>query len=60
MDLKGLTGVVATLIGKDPPDLRYWLTAGPAPGFLKLEGPMFLKGPKWRIEFGAPPRWQPS
>jgi hypothetical protein len=59
MDLKGLTGVVATLIGKDPPDLRYWLTTGPAPGFLKLEGPMFLKGPKWRIEFGTP-RWPPS
>src|SRR5262245_11183781 len=59
MDLKGLTGAVASLIGKDPPDLRYWLTKGPAPGFLKLEGPMFLKGPTWRIEFGAP-RWQPS
>ena len=59
MELKGLTGVVASLIGKDPPDLRYWLTTGPAPGFLKLEGPMFLKGPTWRIEFGAP-RWQPS
>ena len=57
MDLKGLTGVVATLIGKDPPDLRYWLTTGPARVFLKLEGPMFLKGPKWRIEFAAPARW---
>ena len=56
MELKGLTGVIATVIGKDPPDLRYWLTAGPAPGFLKLEGPMFLKGPTWRIEF-AVPRW---
>jgi hypothetical protein len=56
MDLKGLTGVVATLIGKDPPDLRYWLTTGPARVFLKLEGPMFLKGPKWRIEF-AVPQW---
>ena len=56
MDLKGLTGVIATVIGKDPPDLRYWLTAAPAPSFVKLEGPMFLKGPTWRIEF-AVPRW---
>lgn len=56
MDLKGLTGVIATVIGKDPPDLRYWLTPAPAPGFVKLEGPMFLKGPTWRIEF-AVPRW---
>jgi hypothetical protein len=57
MDLKGLTGVVASLIGKDPPDLRYWVTTGPAPAFLKLEGPMFMKGPKWRIEFAPPARW---
>ena len=56
MDLRGLTGVIATLIGKDPPDLRYWLTPAPAPSFLKIEGPMFLKGPTWRIEF-AVPRW---
>jgi hypothetical protein len=25
-----------------------------ARGFLKFEGPMFLRGPKWRIELGAP------
>jgi hypothetical protein len=56
MDLKGLTGVIATVIGKDPPDLRYWLTPAPAPSFVKIEGPMFLKGPTWRIEF-AVPRW---
>src|SRR5262245_32436427 len=56
IDLKGLTGVIATVIGKDPPDLRYWITTGPAPGFVKLEAPMFLKGPIWRVEFAAP-RW---
>ena len=59
MELKGLTGVIAPLIGKDPPDLRYWLTTSPAPSFVKIEGPMFLKGPTWRIEF-AVPRWQPQ
>ena len=56
MELKGLPGVIAPLIGKDPPDLRYWLTAPPAPSFVKIEGPMFLKGPTWRVEF-AMPRW---
>ena len=56
LELKGLTGVVASLIGKDPPDQRYWITTGPAPGFVKLEGALFLKGPRWRIEFAAP-RW---
>jgi hypothetical protein len=56
MEIRGLTGVVARLIGKDPPDLRYWIATGPAPAFVKFEGAMFLKGPRWRIELGAP-RW---
>jgi len=43
-------------MGKDPPDLRYWVTTGPAPGFVKLEGPMYLKGPRWRVELPGP-RW---
>ena len=53
LELRGLTGVVASVIGKDPPDL---ITTGPAPGFVKLEGPMYLKGPSWRVEFPTP-RW---
>jgi hypothetical protein len=46
----GLKGAVATLIGKDPPDLRYWLVAGSVPVFVRFEGPMFLNGPMLRIE----------
>jgi hypothetical protein len=56
MDLIGLTGLVAAVLGKDPPDVRFWLSTGAAPSFLKFEGAMFLKGPRWRIE-QAPPRW---
>lgn len=56
MDLTGVTGLVAAALGKDPPDLRFWLTTGPAPTFLKFEGAMFVRGPRWRIE-QAVPRW---
>ena len=56
LEISGLTGVIASLIGKTPPDLRYWISTGPAPGFLRFEGPMFLNGPGWRITHGAP-RW---
>jgi hypothetical protein len=56
MDLVGVTGLVATVLGKDPPDVRFWISTGPAPSFLKFEGPMFVKGPRWRIELAAP-RW---
>jgi hypothetical protein len=56
MDLIGLTGLVAAVLGKDPPDVRIWTSTGAAPSFLKFEGAMFLKGPRWKIELAAP-RW---
>jgi len=57
MEIGGLTGVVASVLGKDPPDLRFWVSTKPAPAFLKFEGAMFLKGPTWRIEQSTP-RWK--
>jgi hypothetical protein len=59
MEVGGLTGVVASVLGKDPPDLRFWISSGPAPAFLRFEGAMFVKGPTWRIELSAP-RWSPE
>lgn len=38
MELGGFTGAVANVLGKDPPDLRFWISTGPAPAFLKFEG----------------------
>jgi hypothetical protein len=56
LELRGMKKVLAALVGKDPPDVRYWMTAGAAPLFVRFEGPMFLNGPHWRIELSAP-RW---
>jgi hypothetical protein len=50
LDIGGLKGVFAALVGKDPPDVRYWLVAGDVPAFARLEGPMYLNGPVWRLE----------
>ena len=58
LEVPGVKGVVADLLGKTPPETRYWFTKGGARGFLKFEGAMFLKGPVWRIELAAP-RWAP-
>jgi hypothetical protein len=56
MDLVGVTGSIATVLGKDPPDMRFWISTADAPTFPRFEGSMFLKGPRWRIELAAP-RW---
>jgi hypothetical protein len=50
LEVGGLTGVIASLIGKDPPDLRYWLVAGEVPAFARFEGAMYLNGPVWQLE----------
>jgi hypothetical protein len=54
LEVGGLTGVIASLIGKDPPDSRYWLVTGEVPAFVRFEGAMFLNGPRWRIEMTTP------
>ena len=54
LEIGGLTGVIASLIGKDPPDPRYWLVTGEVPAFVRFEGAMFLTGPRWRIEMTTP------
>jgi hypothetical protein len=56
LEVGGLTGLLASLVGKDPPDLRYWLVDGPVPAFARFQGAMYLNGPVWRLEF-APLEW---
>jgi hypothetical protein len=54
LEIGGLTGVIASLIGKDPPDLRYWLISGEVPAFARFEGAMYLNGPVWQLEMTTP------
>jgi hypothetical protein len=53
LEIGGLTGAVASLIGKDPPDVRYWLVLGETPAFVRFEGSMYLNGPIWRVEMAG-------
>jgi hypothetical protein len=53
LEVGGLTGALASLVGKEPPDLRYWLVAGEVPAFVRFQGAMFLNGPVWRLEMAT-------
>jgi hypothetical protein len=59
IELGGLTGIMAGLMGKQPPDIHLWVLGGKAPAFVKFEGAFYLGGPLWRIEL-ASPVWQQS
>jgi hypothetical protein len=53
----GVAGVVAPLVGKQPPDTQAWIVRDDAPAFVKFEGPLYGDGPIWRMELAAPTRW---
>ena len=53
LEIGGVTGLVAAVIGKSPPELRYWLALGEIPAFVRFEGAMFLNGPVWRVEMAG-------
>ena len=62
VEIEGVAGVVAPLVGKQPPDTSVWVLGGAAPVFLRSEGPLFEGGPIWRLEQIAPswPRRTPA
>jgi hypothetical protein len=54
IDLGGVAGVVAPIIGKQPADIHVWIVDGAAPAFVRKEGQSYEGGPIWRVELAAP------
>lgn len=54
VEIGGIEGKIAGLLGKQPPDIHVWVLGGEAPAFVKMEGPLFYGGPIWRIELASP------
>jgi hypothetical protein len=43
IDLGGVAGVVAPLIGKAPPNIQIWVIRGAAPTFAREVGPLYAE-----------------
>jgi len=54
VEIGGAKGVVAPMVGKQPPDTHVWILPGDAPAFVKLEGALAYETPVWRIELVSP------
>jgi hypothetical protein len=54
VELGGMSGVVAPLIGKQPADVHFWILGGDAPAFLREEGQFYEGGPIWRVDLVSP------
>ena len=59
VELGGVAGVVAPLIGKAPPNIQVWAIGGNAPTFVREQGPLYSEGPLMTIQL-ASPAWQDS
>jgi hypothetical protein len=54
VDIGGLAGVLAPVVGKQPPDSHVWIVPDDVPAFVGAEQPLYTGGPIWRIEVTSP------
>jgi len=54
VDIGGLSGLVAPLVGKQPPDSHVWILESEVPAFLRSQAPMFAGGPLWQTDLVSP------
>ena len=57
VEIGGVAGVLAPLLGKQPKDIQIWVLRGKAPAFIRMEGQLYQGGPIWTIELTSPV-WQ--
>jgi hypothetical protein len=56
VQIGGVAGMLAPLVGMQPPDSHVWILDGEAPAFVMAEEALFVGGPLWRIELVSPVR----
>ena len=54
VELGGVAGVVAPVLGLQPPDSHVWIAGGEVPAFVRAEQPLYAGGPMVRIELASP------
>ena len=54
IELGGVAGVVAPMIGKAPPNIQIWTVGGQAPTFVREQGPIYPEGPMMTIQLISP------
>lgn len=54
VDIHGVAGVIAPIIGKQPSDIELWVLDGEAPELVKMEGALYPQGPIWTMLLTSP------
>lgn len=53
-EIGGLAGVIAPIVGQQPPDVKLWYVGGAVSTFIRMEGPFYEKGPVWSVMLASP------
>jgi len=54
VEIGGIAGLLAPLLGLQPPDSHVWILGGEVPAFVRAEQPLYVGGPVWKIELASP------
>lgn len=54
IEIGGLAGMIAPIIGKQPKDIHIWVYEGDSPAIVKLQGQMYEDGPVWCVGITGP------
>ena len=54
VELGGLSGMIAPLLGKQPANTEVWIAGGKAPAFVRSDEPAYLGGPIWSTQMSSP------
>jgi hypothetical protein len=52
--LGGVAGVVAPMIGKQPPDSHVWVTESKVPAIIRIDSALYTDGPIWSVQLASP------
>ena len=54
IDLGGIIGVIAPLVGKAPPNIQAWVIGGNPPTFARDVAPLYSEGPLMTLQLASP------
>jgi hypothetical protein len=54
IELGGVAGVIAPILGKEPSDMTIWDTEDGVPVVIRIQGALYMKGPIWNMVLTSP------
>jgi hypothetical protein len=54
VEIGGIAGAIAPIIGKQPSDITLWVLDGEVPMLIRLEGALYPRGPTWNMVLSSP------